>query len=397
MEQSVDPRVVEACLRVEARLPELADIITTDLRAREHVYATLPRPELAAAALANIAGIVEGVRLNRVQTLDAPGRTGRRRAEQGIPLPTVLSGYRLGVMHVWRRLVDTCAAIDRESGDPTGGASRALLDSAAVLWTAFDEHAQELSAEYRAYEAETLERDQARRDALLAAVFSGESVGELSVVEIAQRLRLPRTGPFAVVVSDPGVLAAQGAGSRRAAELFGVPCAWRTGAHTDTGLVSLQATDGLARLRERLPGLALGRVGLSRTVPTLDEVPSAVAQAQRARAAAPAGDQIVVSIDEVWVGDLLLSAAERARTLEETVLSGMAQLPADEQRTLLTTLAAWFAHGGAAEPAARQLHCHPNTVRYRLTKLAGLTGRSLKDPVDTVHLYLAMEARRLHR
>ena len=50
---------------------------------------------------------------------------------------------------------------------------------------------------------------------------------------------------------------------------------------------------------------------------------------------------------------------------------------------------------GSAAEAARLLHCHPNTVRYRLAKVTRLTGRDLHVPSDVVHLYLALEATRL--
>ena len=67
----------------------------------------------------------------------------------------------------------------------------------------------------------------------------------------------------------------------------------------------------------------------------------------------------------------------------------------DEQALLLTTLRAWFTAQGSASEAAALLHCHANTVRYRLAKLTRLTGRDLHAPSDVVHLYLALEALRL--
>lgn len=390
----VDLRVIEACHRIEARLSEVASEITSHLRAREPSYGLPPLEELSATVYSNIAGLLETVRLNRITTLTNPRLTGRRRAEHGIPLPTVLSGYRLGVMHVWRELVDACAAIDSESGDPSAPASRALLDSATVLWTAFDLNTQELAAEYRAFEAEVIERDHARRGALLAALFNGESVGDLSVVEVAQRLRMPPTGPFVVVMADPGV-STRRTTSRRIAELLGAPCAWRTGAQADIGLIAPQPIGSLERLVERLTALRLGRVGISEPFDTLHNIARAVDQARQARVAGPSGDQVLVTYDTVRIGSLLMSGADRAADLEDAVLSGLLHLAEAEQEVLLTTLSVWFASGGAAERAAQQLLCHPNTVRYRLGKLTRLTNRNLKDPLDLVHLHLAMENRRI--
>ena len=41
---------------------------------------------------------------------------------------------------------------------------------------------------------------------------------------------------------------------------------------------------------------------------------------------------------------------------------------------LLETLDAFFAAGGVLESAARALYVHPNTVRYRLRRVAEVTG-----------------------
>ncbi|MDQ4117370.1 MAG: helix-turn-helix domain-containing protein, partial [Actinomycetota bacterium] len=46
---------------------------------------------------------------------------------------------------------------------------------------------------------------------------------------------------------------------------------------------------------------------------------------------------------------------------------------------LLRTLAAYLEGGGVLEGCARALFVHPNTVRYRLRRIAEITGRS---PVD---------------
>jgi DNA-binding PucR family transcriptional regulator len=84
-----------------------------------------------------------------------------------------------------------------------------------------------------------------------------------------------------------------------------------------------------------------------------------------------------------------------AMGLAQQVLAGVLEQCDDEQRLLLTTLRAWYAAQGSAAEAARLLHCHANTVRYRLAKVTQLTGRDLRVPSDVVHLYLALEATRL--
>jgi len=48
---------------------------------------------------------------------------------------------------------------------------------------------------------------------------------------------------------------------------------------------------------------------------------------------------------------------------------------ADAGPTLTETLDAYLDCGGAIEACARKLFVHPNTVRYRLRRIADFTGR----------------------
>jgi DNA-binding PucR family transcriptional regulator len=52
--------------------------------------------------------------------------------------------------------------------------------------------------------------------------------------------------------------------------------------------------------------------------------------------------------------------------------------------TMLETAAAFLEAGGSIEATARALFVHPNTVRYRLRRVAELTGLS---PTDVRHAY----------
>jgi PucR C-terminal helix-turn-helix domain/GGDEF-like domain len=62
---------------------------------------------------------------------------------------------------------------------------------------------------------------------------------------------------------------------------------------------------------------------------------------------------------------------------------------------LLTTLACYLEGGGVLESCARALFVHPNTVRYRLRRVAELTGRSPTDPRGALVLRFALLAARL--
>jgi DNA-binding PucR family transcriptional regulator len=62
---------------------------------------------------------------------------------------------------------------------------------------------------------------------------------------------------------------------------------------------------------------------------------------------------------------------------------------ADAGPTLTETLDAYLDCGGAIEACARKLFVHPNTVRYRLRRIADFTGRDPTQPRDAYVLRIA--------
>ncbi|RPA13005.1 CdaR family transcriptional regulator [Gordonia sp. OPL2] len=63
--------------------------------------------------------------------------------------------------------------------------------------------------------------------------------------------------------------------------------------------------------------------------------------------------------------------------------------------TLNATLEAYLDSGGSVESCARVLYIHPNTVRYRLKKIAEITGRDPTNPRDGYVLRVAATVGRL--
>lgn len=386
-----DPRLVAVCEELEADLVGVCAGIAAELVAAEPLYGTtMTQAELAAAVQRNVAGLLAGVRAAEVRDLGAARDTGRRRAAQGIPLPVVLSGYRRGVMHLWDLLVRGCAAHDRACGDAGGGAGQALLGSASVLWVSYDTHAHEVATAYEAQQSERLRHDHARRQGLVAALLAGEATPELPLAEVARRLDVPVTGPYLVLVAD-------GAPQHRARVRApsGPPVLWRPGPVTDVGLLWLPTAGDADRAVDRVRALGLGRVGVSRVFDALAQAPRAVEQARLARDAGAVGPQVVTTFVEVEVAALVTGTPEVAAALRSRVLGGLDRLDAPDREALLATARTWLAHGASAQRTGGVLHCHPNTVRYRLNRLRTLTGRRWDDPVDLVELHLALEADRL--
>uniref|UniRef100_UPI0020290F85 PucR family transcriptional regulator n=1 Tax=Actinotalea sp. C106 TaxID=2908644 RepID=UPI0020290F85 len=89
--------------------------------------------------------------------------------------------------------------------------------------------------------------------------------------------------------------------------------------------------------------------------------------------------------ERVLVGDLVARRTLVEQAYEPLVGAGGA---------LLDTLAAHVEHGRSLEAAARVLYVHPNTVRYRLRKVAEVTGW---DPLDAREAYVLQTALALGR
>jgi DNA-binding PucR family transcriptional regulator len=58
----------------------------------------------------------------------------------------------------------------------------------------------------------------------------------------------------------------------------------------------------------------------------------------------------------------------------------------------LLTLTAWLDHPGRPTDAARAIHVHPNTMRYRMNRIADLAGLDLEDPVVRLAVRLQLAA-----
>ncbi len=76
------------------------------------------------------------------------------------------------------------------------------------------------------------------------------------------------------------------------------------------------------------------------------------------------------------------------------VLRPLTMLEPDDREEALRTLDTYFSHPGNASEAARHLHIHPNTFRYRMAKVADLLGVDLEDRDSRLIVELELLRRR---
>ena len=102
----------------------------------------------------------------------------------------------------------------------------------------------------------------------------------------------------------------------------------------------------------------------------------------------------------VWSEDhlptlVLLADADLAATRSREALAPLRRLRADQADRLAWTLQAWLESADDANAAARRLHVHPQTIRYRLRQASELFGDALTEPGARFRLLLALRVRRL--
>jgi PucR C-terminal helix-turn-helix domain len=378
--------------------PELADLIEPELPgATEEILVTIARevPEYARPLEGSFgAGIRTGVSeaLRQFVALirdpeggREPGRDvyvglGRGELREGRTLDSLQSAYRIGARVAWRRI---SAAARRNRVGP---------DQLAVLAEAIFAYIDELSADSvegyaQAQREQEGERQRLRRE-LLALLLSDPPAADAEVRAAAQAAgwRLPRSAaPLALAESDLGRVGRRLSADALVETVRGVGCALVSGAAGATRDAELgRATRGIsAALGPTVPRAELG-----------DAWSLASAALRAVEAGAIDADGLVVA--EEHLPELLLfesgGVAERLAARRLAPLDGLT--PAGRARMEETALA-FVQYGGNAAAMARALHLHPQTIRYRLTRLRELFGDALTDPDARFELELALRSSRL--
>jgi hypothetical protein len=153
------------------------------------------------------------------------------------------------------------------------------------------------------------------------------------------------------------------------------------------------ATDPMRTAGELLSAFGPGPVVVGPVVPTLESATESARSAMAGYRAAHAwpGASRPVLADDLLPERALAGDGEARRVLRQTVYSALARTSGE----LLETLDAFLAHGGALEATARALFVHPNTVRYRLRRVAEVTGFAPLTPRDAFTLRIALALGRL--
>ncbi|MGO8963369.1 MAG: PucR family transcriptional regulator [Mycobacterium sp.] len=219
------------------------------------------------------------------------------------------------------------------------------------------------------------------------AVVRGDTGPEL--LSRAAALNWDTTAPATVVVGTP----APGRESRASQDVRDIATRHGRAALTDVhgtwlvAIVSGQLTPTEKVFGDLLGAFSDGPVVIGPTAPMLTAAYHSASEAISGMNAVAGwrGAPRPVLARELLPERALMGDASAVAALHTDVMRPLA----DAGPTLTETLDAYLDCGGAIEACARKLFVHPNTVRYRLRRIADFTGRDPTQPRDAYVLRVA--------
>lgn len=375
--------------RLLPRVSELAHVLVDRIQQNIEVYRSgglVPEDDLYESCRANLEFMFRHLAHEPMLDLEAPRRTGRRRADQRVPLALVQNAFRNSFECMWQMIVT--AAAETESVTDAD-----LVGIAGEVWSFHDTFTSAMMNAFNETVAQLMLRHDQERSALVEAVLQGGMGDAKTVHDAADLLALPYQGTFAVVAADaPGLARHALPNVEPVLRARDIGSAWRLTPDLHLGIVSLRNAAGMTELVDTLRSLATSRVGVSPAFSRLDQTPQALHLARNALGAGRIGVAAVTVFDDSPVPMLVVSAPTTAAAISKQILGPILELSDSDRELLITTMAVYFEVDGSARQAAERLHCHPNTVRYRLRRIEKLAGRSFERKLDSAELYIALNA-----
>jgi len=399
--------------RVERRIDGLARAMVEAFTEEVPIYRRLPREQLQGEILdisrANLRTFFACLREHREPTdeeLTEPRASAARRAEERVPLESVLTAYHIGGRIGWRAFADEARPDERDQLDDLAeDVMRYLQRVTGAVAAAYMEERQHIYGEQR----------DARR-MLTEALLAGPGPGDLWPPESQARRAGVHLAPGYLVLvlhmeatddeRSPGVVSAV-AGRRKVRRIQDV--------------LDRLAGEPVLTLLEADGGPVLFPVGPDAAPQALAEVHDLVD-----RAATAAGAPVVAGVAWGQGADGVTAAAAEARDvlelaqrlhrppgayrLDDVLLEyavthpsdTAARLtavlaPIDDRPDLVETLEQWYAADFDRRAAAAALNVHPNTLDYRLRRVSELTGMDPSSARGVQLLGAAMTARCFRR
>lgn len=299
---------------------------------------------------------------------------GSRRAEEGLPLEALLGAFRLGGRVVWDGFVEA----SREGSVPVRESE--VIDSVGAVWEVVDGFSFELSTAYREREAWLRRQDVRARQAALDALIDGRGHDVTFERDAATALGLVPDGDAVCVVARHDASVDDGSRApEEAVRASGLASVWHVRSGLEFGVVAASEAQ-LPQLLRALRDRTRRAIGISPVFTPLREIESAFRLAALAARTIPMGAIDVVTLDDRLAEAFVAASPELARHLDDKTLRRLEHVNFHDRDTYLATIQAVLTANGSVGQAAKLLHCHRNTVRYRLDRLEELAGIRLDSP-----------------
>ncbi|OBI20182.1 hypothetical protein A5713_14445 [Mycobacterium sp. E2497] len=313
------------------------------------------------------------------------------RASQGLTQSSLLHAYRLGAATIWdelARLADT-GEIEKE----------ALIAATPSIFAWMNANSLRAHAVFREIDIRSARRNEQVRAALLDTVLFNESSVGAAFWDAVAALGLPRTGQLTIISAtsaEPSVEHSPPDIETLISAHPAVQDSWfRLTSHSQLGVVSLRRNraDALDSIAATICTDIPIMIGLSSPFTDVADCSKARAQAQVAMSAS-SNSRPITRYNRDVIAVLLASSPDAAASVVTTTLGPVLELPAERREPLLTTVDTWLQRGQSVSATADELHCHRNTINYRLRRFAELTGRPLADNFWLAQVAVALEAAR---
>lgn len=386
--RELDAQLGEIAALLNSRVDELARRAADAIRANVEMYRNpqlMPDDELLADTADKITFVFRALASGTAFDTTAATVTGHKRAAAGMPLPAVMAAFRVATHYVWDIMVELAT-------DHPGISGAALLVATSKFWEAQDRYTDAMASAYREQAANQLIEDEAERAALTEALLEGRPLGDYSLWDVAQLLRIPSRGPYAVITAALPAVGRQALpGVAPQLRSFDIFSAWRLLPDIQIGIVAIPSDAARANMMALLKRIATTSVGISPMFDDLANTSRALRYARIAMSTHGDASARITIFDDSVLAVAAVSAPDVTRMLADISLGSFADLTADEKKLLFDTFRAWLDNNGSVPDAATALFCHPNTVRYRLRRIEERTGRSLNNPRQLAELCLAFE------
>lgn len=308
--------------------------------------------------------------------LAAAYELGRGEAREGRTMEALLAAYRVGARVAWEHQSEILVRHGVTASDVARFAQMVFAYIDELSGASVQGHRDELARSDRV-RRELLER-------LAAGVLAGEPATELLLR--AQRAGWSPPETIAVVIVRPTHAA-------QVLQLLDPRTLWINGDVTAEGRLddwSVLLVPDAHRDREALLTLLAGRASVVGPARPWDDGVVSYRRVLHLLTLGPVPDDRPVDTDDHLL-ELVLGADEPALSdLRERVLAPLdGERPASRAR-LAETLRAWLVHQGRREAVATELRVHPQTVRYRMTRIRELFGERLDDPRARLELTVGL-------